>query len=272
MTIRMKNIFLVCIALLIFNESNAQQLSSPIQPIANIDHRQDLGIFVGLGQNFQSGDMYVDCEECTFSGGAGFGINFGILYEYIVLERISLGASVVYKSLGFNAGFQEIETLDSLLIQEGSTIYERANVKFSHEANIDIHNFTFAPYIKWTPLDFMFLRAGLGIGTNFSTNIKHRKRLDQKTARLSSGEIVTLKDVSEDDYIQDTEIPSLISPQIYLSPVIGFNIPFSDKITFSPSFEYSIPFSEFSEFGSGLKSNYWRILFELRLRIDDPND
>lgn len=244
----------------------SQPSPSPIFPVLANQTRQDIGMFVGLGQNYQSGEMYVNCLDCVFKGGTGFGFTFGALYEYQFYGNFEIGAALVYRYLGFSAGFEEITTRNNLYSDYG-LINETVNIKFKHTAEVDIHNISISPYIKWTPFEFMFLRTGLAIGTNFSTNIKHTEELSQKTARLSNGEIVAIKNTSTNQYVQDSEIPDLNSPQLYIQPSIGFNIPFSREIVFSPIIEFGLPLSEFSNYGDGLKSNYWRLLLELRIKI-----
>lgn len=256
---------LICCIFSVINVYS-QPSPSPIRPVSSSVVQHDIGAFIGLGQNFQSGDLYVKCEDCIFSGGTGFGFTFGLLYEYRFLKNFELGASLAYRYLGFSAGFQEISTSDHLYTDYG-VINETVDLKYKHTAEVDLHNISISPYLKWTPFKFMFVRVGLGIGTNFSTNIKHTEELDQKTARLSNGEIVTIKNNSANQYVQNTDIPDLKSPQLYLQPSIGFNIPFSDDVKFSPILEFGVPMSEFSGYGVGLKSNYWQLLFELRIKV-----
>ena len=241
--------------------------SSPIKPYSDPNALKEIGVFVGLGQNFQSGEMYVKCEDCDFSGGAKFGYTFGLLYEHELFRRFSLGISATYNYLGLTSGFQEIEPTQVEYISNGNTLTENANIRFSHSIEIDLHNFAVAPYLKWTPFDFMFIRTGFAIGTNFSTNLLHTKTLGQKTVRLSNGELEAITNKKLDETIQNSEIPSLVTPQLYLQPALGFNIAFSNSVHFSPIFEYSIPFTNYSDYGTDLRSNYWRLLFELRIKV-----
>ncbi len=246
----------------------SQRYSDPLTAVPAYENRQDLGVFVGLGQNWQSGDMFAQCEDCVFSGGTGFGFTLGALYEYYLWENFAFGVASTYRYLGFTAEFREIITKDHLYTDNG-LIRETVNLRFKHTADVDIHNVSIAPYIKWTPWEFIFIRAGLGIGANISTNIKHTEELDQKTARLSNGEIVFIKNNSSKQYVQDTEIPDLKSLQIYFLPSIGFNIPFSEDVTFSPVFEYGLSLTEVSTFGNGLKINNWGVLLELRFKLTE---
>lgn len=245
----------------------AQSLSSPISAV-KVSKPNYFGIFTGLGQNIQSGDLYVDCPSAVFSGGAKFGFNVGVLFEHFFSEKFAVGVAGEYNSLGIDASFGEIEPVAVSYQQNGETITENANIQFENEVNTSIHNISIMPYAKYNPFKFMFLRGGFSIGSNISTNLKHTKTVSQSTVRLSNGEIAALK-VSGSGELQNSEITELNSPSMYFVPALGFDIPLSRRFIFSPVFEYGIPLSNLTDWGKDCKVGYWRIIFELRMKFEN---
>ena len=239
--------------------------SSPIQPEQE-PQRHYLGMILGLGQNIQLGDAYVDCPSAIFTGGTKFGYSLGLLYEYTLSEKFTVGVSATYNSHGIDATFTETEPCSIDYVVNGVPQTTVANISFKNDLAVDLGNIAIAPYIKWNPWKFMFLRVGVAVGTNVSTSLIHTKTVAQRTVRLPNGEIWTVK-VDGEPTLQDSEVLEAVSPQIYIQPALGFNIPFSEKLIFSPIFEYGIPLENVSDWGDNFKVSTWRINFELRLQI-----
>ncbi len=258
-------ILLSCAICCIFSfDVIAQRYSTPISPERD-SYQKEIGVFVGLGQNAQLGDMYVDCEDCTFRSGTKFGYTFGLLYEQDLFSNFKIGASAAYDYKGYQSRYQEIEALNLDFDVNGQTVTENVNLKFRHTADVDLSFITLSPYIKWEPWTFMFIRAGIGFAFNTSNTIIHIKELNQKTVRLSTGQTREVNiDKSEQ---QNSNIDGFKSFQTFISPALGFTIPFSKTVFFSPIFQYDIPLSIISDKGKDLKISSWRFLFELRIAI-----
>jgi len=233
--------------------------------------QQELGFYVGLGQNMQSGDMLVDCEECVFKSGVKFGYTLGLMYEADLFSRFRWGVLAEYNYRGYEALFSEIESVPIYYQLSDKTIEERANLKFNHNADVDLSYLGIAPFIKWDPWDFVFLRMGLDFSFGLSSNIVHVKQLDQKTLKISTGEIKEIyidKKGNRQSEVQNSELNGFKSFAIGLRPALGFTIPFSKSVFFSPIFEYYIPMTSISDFSKELSVSSWRLLFELRIVLE----
>lgn len=261
--------------ILIPNNKLYSQSSSPLYVVEHIPNIHFLGFYIGLGQNFQAGKIYPECIDCSFEKGNKFGFTTGALYEYRLSSLFFLGSAIEYNYLGINAFFSEIEAVPiEIPINNDSYYTEIANIRFQHEANVNIHQLSLIPYLKFKPFDFVFLRLGIGLGYNISNTFTHQKTLDQNSYTLSNGEIISLRVPNSDKntIIEDGKIAQENPFQIYLNTAIGFNLNLSDKLTFSPIFSYSNAFTNISDKGDNPKIHNWRILLELRYDISkDPN-
>jgi len=260
--------FIVSTYIAIFSIANAQKLATPLKP-EEYPYDNEIGILFGLGGNIQSGIFKSSCD-CDFENGTGFGYTFGALYEYEILQTLELGAAALIDYRGVASEYQEIESVP--VTSQHSGLSERVNVLFTNQGEADLTYLSFVPYVKWNPFRFMFVRLGLNVGFPISTNIKHTKILETKTAKLSTGEIVSIELPDGDgnqQIIQDDEMPEVNSPFLALDPAIGFTIHLSDKLSFAPVFQYSIPLSNISETGNDFKVSTWRVLFEFKYSITD---
>jgi len=247
---------------------NGQQLATPLTP-EEYPYDNEVGILFGIGGNIQSGIFSSSCN-CDFKNGTKFGYTFGALYEYEIMQTFELGAAALIDYRGVESEYQEIENISVTSQQSGAS--ERVNVLFNNLGETDLTYFSLVPYAKWNPFRFMFVRLGLNVSFPMSTNIKHTKILETKTAKLSTGEIVAIELPDGDgdtQIIQDEEMPDVNSPYLSLDPAIGFTIFFSDKISFSPVFQYSMPLTNVAEIGSDFKVSTWRILFEFKFSLTD---
>jgi hypothetical protein len=260
--------FIVSAFIAISSIANAQQLATPLKP-EEYPFDNEIGIVFGLGGNIQSGIFSSSCD-CDFENGTKFGYTFGALYEYEIMQTLELGAAALFDYRGVESEYQEIENVPVTSQQSG--LSERVNVLFTNKGEADLNYFSLVPYLKWNPFRFMFVRLGLNAAFPISTNIKHTKILETKTAKLSTGEIVSIELPDGDgnqQIIQDEEMPEVNSPILALDPAIGFTIHLSDKVSFAPVFQYSIPLSNIAEIGSDFKVSSWRILFEFKYSITD---
>lgn len=269
----MKNIKLITIVLACFLLSavmTVAQEASPLGPDNRFPTKHNFGLFIGLGQNIQRGVIHPKCPSCEFEQGNKFGFTAGLLYDYKFREDMYLGATLEYNYLGIDAYFREIEShLVEFDSPAGTKISERANVRYQHEANVDIHNLAIMPYFKYEPVSFMFLRLGFGVGYNLTTDILHRKTLDQKLIKLSNGEVATGKipQLSRNSIVEDGELAGASAFQMYISPAVGFNLKLGEKLSFSPILSYSKALMNISSNGNNPMVDYWRLFFELRIDI-----
>jgi len=93
--------------------------SSPLGP-GEKEKDKILGILLGFGQNIQGGTSYMDCKECEFNAGLGFGYTFGFTYEKQIakeedmafLSKIFYGAMLHISNRSISASYREINQQD----------------------------------------------------------------------------------------------------------------------------------------------------------------
>ncbi len=266
----LKKIKLTFFLILIITTSKvmSQDFASPLDP-EKMRNQKEVGILLGLGQNFMGGNFRTECDCPEFINGVKFGYSFGTLYEMDLSPIFMWGTALTFNSRDI---FSEYQIIEDVLLQSVITGKpETAPIKFKHKANADFSYLSFIPYIKWNLASFMFIRLGLSGSFVINNHIKHEKELTQKTARLSSGEIVSIKLDSENGVstiVEDGDFPQTNSFQISLDPMIGFNFALEENLFLNPVFQYSLPLSNISEKGENFKINAWRFLLELRLALN----
>ncbi|MBX3042799.1 MAG: hypothetical protein KIT33_12860 [Candidatus Kapabacteria bacterium] len=226
------------------------------------------GVLIGLGQNFQSGEFYVDCSDCIFESGVGTGFTIGAAYDRVALPWLKYGIAGFYDYSALSSTFRENEIIPFEL--ENSGIRENINVQFRHTADLNIHNLTAMPYIKMEPFSFMFFRLGFGASYIFSSSLKHDKELLQKEATLSNGAVVTIRIPGRTGYrvnVQDSEIRQLNNLVLSLMPALGFKINFSETTYLMPYLQYNVPFNDISDEGQNFRLNQWRFFIELGFKL-----
>ncbi|MBI5324134.1 MAG: hypothetical protein HZB41_02450 [Ignavibacteriae bacterium] len=264
-------LFFFFLLLIFINAVTAQikkKEDTPLLPTEQL--RSEVGGFIGFGSNNQSGIFSTDSCDCKFMDGAGFGFTIGGLYESEIVKRMFWGGALALDMKSFWASYMEYEPV-KLKSRPDTPVVP---VLFRYKADSKIWYLTLMPYIKYVPAKFMFFRLGFGGSFVISSDMKHTKELLSETSRLNTGELVGIKyvDVEGRIYtIDDTDFPKVNSLQLSLEPAIAFNFPIGQKFRLSPLFQYSIPLTKFSEQGTDVKLNSWRLMIELRYDIT-PDD
>ncbi len=269
MLLLFKTLIIILSILFTYSLSFSQQLASPIAP-GELPPDKQIGILVGFGSNFQSGEFYVECDDCIFDKGNGFGFTIGALYEHEIFESLYLGAQVLFDIMDITSTYRERESIKFKI--EGTDDYETVPVLFRHIGEVDLSYFTLAPYIKWSTADFLYFKFALNGSFVINANIKHSQELLDKKALLSNGETATISfgtGKGNTLTLQDEKLPQLNSFQLYLSSAIAFNFRLSHRLFFSPEFQYNIPMNNISEYGKNFKINSWRFLIEIRYSLKE---
>lgn len=268
----MRLLLFVCIVPFLFSLSlKAQNNSSPLEPEDNPKTDQ-IGLMFGLGQNFQSGSYLVQCDDCIFEGGVGFGTSIGLIYNKNINDNFKFGVMGLYENMGIESSFTEFEPVQ---FQNAREQMESIDIEFRHDAVADFNYFTAIPFIAWTPTDWFFIRLGPSFSFVTSSTIEHTKILEQKIVELSTGETATAWLVddngnrlpNDNQVVEDGEFTEAESLVIGLNPNIGFNIPLSKQWDLAFSYMHNIPFTEVSSFGDNFRINSWRIFTELRFHL-----
>jgi hypothetical protein len=241
--------------------------ASPLNPGKTFTQKE-LGIFVGLGQNIQSGYYNTGCDSCNFDSGNGFGFKAGLLYEFDLSPTWQLGAAVGLNVLNVVSSFLDYRAL--LFTSQVSQTKEMVNVMIREKSETGLVNLTVMPFIKWSPSNSFFVRMGVEAGYLVYSHVRHTEELTQKTALLSSGEIgqFEFKDFSGNvAVVREGEYSDINKFQIYLVPAIGVNIELAKNVNLTPVFDFGYPLTSLSTKGDGFKVLNWRILFELRVAL-----
>ena len=247
--------------------SQTAYIPTPLQP-AKERVPGYLGFIIGFGQNFQSGEYYVDCLDCIFEDGVSGGFTFGISYDRVATSWLKYGIAGFYDYSGISNSFRETEIIPFEL--ENSGIKENIPVQFRHTSDIDLHYLTAMPYIKIEPANFFFFRIGFGASYTFASSLKHEKELTQREATLSNGATVSIRIPGTDGYkvtIQDSEVRDLNNLQLYLMPALGLKINFSATTYLLPYFQYNMALTDISENGKDFRINQWRLFLELGFKL-----
>lgn len=245
----------------------SQYIPTPLGP-AKDKTPGNLGFIFGMGQNFQSGEYYVDCLDCTFDGGVGTGFTLGIAYDRVAMPWLKYGIALLYDYNGIKSSFLETEMIPFEL--QNSGIKENIPVQFRHSSEVELHNLITMPYLKTEPFDWMFFRLGLGLSYIFANNLTHDKELLQRQATLSNGATVMIRVPGTDGYtvnIQDGPINPINNLQAYLMPALGFKINFSQTTYLKPYFQFNLPLNTISDNGKDFSINQWRLFLELGFKL-----
>ncbi len=250
---------LIIIIFLVFTKNaDSQKIATPLEPEISAPI-QEIGLILGLGANFQSGTFLVECEDCFFENGTGFGFNVGVVYEVEFIEKFRFGSYAAYNNMSIESTYREREAID---VED----LGKVPIWFRHFGKAKFSYLDIVPYLKWKPANFFFLRAGAGISYVLGSNLTHtQKALDDKV--FHQGQWYNVNIVNSDDNTvvnEDHSFPEVNKLQLAFKPAIGFNFDLGNWFYLSPVFEYSIPFSSPSEQGIDFRINSWRITFELR--------
>lgn len=257
--------------LLIFLSSLSlfSQNDSPLNPykrkIANL---QDVGLMLGFGQNYSNGDHYVDCDDCLFNGGTGFGFTLGLYYEREATSWLWYGVLVRYDNLSIESKY-----VDNQLFKIKDTD-RYIPIPLEQKAVMDLSFINFTPYVSMKIAKWFNLNVGLNTGFNMSSNILHTETpitssdntiLDPSTGNRYKISEITNPDpnkTGKDKYtLMDDELPEIQSPYLTLYTNFAFPIEFENESKLIPSIGFDFPLGEISTFGNDFNIGTWRIFF-----------
>lgn len=241
----------------------SQGLDSPIDPAkVIIPTSQNIGLMLGLGQNYSNGDHFVDCDACLFNGGAGFGLTLGLFYEREATDWLWYGGLIRFDMLGIESKYIENE---SVFIPTNNKTFV---IPFEQTATTSLSYFNFTPYVSIKPFEWFNLNAGLNLGMNVSSSLKHiKKPVSNEIKDPVTGDIYEIDVINpdttktgKDQYtLMDGKFPDLISPYMTLYLNFSFPIEFKNASKLIPSFGIDYPISNISNFGNNFNIGTWRI-------------
>ncbi len=255
--------------LTVYNFVYAQQEAAPtpLGPGWGATQRE-IGIIVGLGPSWQSGEFFPSCDCPNFTDGGKVNFFGGFLYQQDFASFIQWGSILGYQNISSSASFQQRELVPLISESAQDTFGVLAN--FRQRATTSFSYLSLTPFINYSPFEFAFVRLGLSIAFPISSNVLHTKELLDKTVRLENGEIVELylpATNSRNATIENRKIENLTTPFISLVPSIGFLFNFSTNMYAGLSYTQGIPLTTNTSRGKNFRLNYWLISFELRMAL-----
>lgn len=259
--------FFAFFAVVCFAYAQREEAPSPLGPGAPKTQRE-IGILVGLGPTWQSGEFFPSCDCPNFTDGGKINLFGGLLYQQDFTSFFQWGGILGYQLLSSTASFQQKELVP--FISESGRDTFNASVNFRQQAKTSFNYISLIPFINLTPFDFAFFRIGVNIAFPISSNILHTKELLDKTVRLENGEIVTLYlpgTNSTTATIEDGNIENLTSPSISLLPSVGFLFNLGINVFAGLSYTQGISLTTNTGRGKNYRLNYWLISLELRVAL-----
>ncbi|HPI18834.1 MAG TPA: hypothetical protein PKY56_00550 [Candidatus Kapabacteria bacterium] len=252
----------------VFVAQNLLCQSTPLLPKTN-ERESDLGILLGLGMNFQSGDFYTtkDCK-CLFSDGNKLGYSFGAFYQKEFANSLKWGIMLLFESKSINSSYR-IKELDEVTSQSTNRS-EYIPLDYRYKAETNISMISLLPYLDISLVDFLVTRVGFSVSSLGQAEYTHSKELLQNTARLSTGEVVNVNFKDTDGnvkVIDKTDFQNKISLQFGAFAMLGANINLSSNLYLSPIFQYSFPLTNISDNGNNFKVHSWRFFMQLSLKF-----
>lgn len=266
---KFKLIKLIIILLLILTENNlfSQRIASPLNPEA-FQTQTELGFFVGFGQNSLMGKIRTKCDCPDFENGSKFGFTLGALFESDITPELQWGVAAIFKSLDITSTYQFYTPREFTSVETGKS--ETVPILFRQKAEATVSTIAAMPYLKLDVFDWLFIRLGAEAGVYLSPKIKHTEELLQNSARLSTGEPVTIEYTNGKGNVRTVENGPLTNPgSLYLgvTPAIGLKFELDKNFFFSPVFDYTIPLTDISTTSTGFKTATWRINLEMRIAL-----
>ncbi|MFA6571014.1 MAG: hypothetical protein WCT77_07230 [Bacteroidota bacterium] len=250
-----------------FELSAQRNYSNPLEP-QKPELKREWGFFLGLGGVKQSGTFLTSNCNCEFSDGGGFDLILGGLFEQEVFYGLRAGIGAGFNLKTLNASYRERENVNLTSQTTGKS--ENVPIWFRHQADASFFYLPVLPYLKWTPAEIIFLKAGLNFSFLLTSSIKHVKELQDETANLSTGEVVSVfidGDNPKSKVIEDGPFPGTKSFFMAFEPAVGFNFRTGKKSFFSTELQYSMPLTNVTEKGDNFRFSTFRFIAELRFDI-----
>lgn len=248
----------------------SQDIESPLMPVQIVVHDTEIGLFLGMGANFNSGVYKADCTECNFDDVSKFGYTIGLKSAYQLSKYFYISAMLGWDDQSVKGSFRRIESVP-LDRADGSKI--NVPIEFRHTADLKLAAITLMPDLTFR-YD-RFLDVSLGFFSDFvvNSNFKHEKQLLTKSVVLPDGEKVSANVKDDKDGIvklEDGELANISNPIFGLVPKVNFNIELDGGTDFNIGFFYKYPLSKVSA-NQDFKLQSWRIFIGLSFDLYDDS-
>jgi hypothetical protein len=259
-----------------------------------------LGVVVGPSFHSQIGSFDTGCP-CTFDGGAGAGVAFGVSYDKNILSygtstkgQLWLGGRLMFETRNVTALFREYELVKVQSLAMREQTFETP-VQFRHRALAQFSLITFTPYLQWNPFGNFFAQVGFQAGVVTASSMTHTKELLDKIVVLPNGERANVNFIDQagkplgdvltvgegEDFKRVNTVNTL---QLAATATVGMDIPISlgksDKQIWrvTPMLNYVLPLTDMlvpladkGAQGSGFRISALQILVSLKLNLEKQN-
>lgn len=248
----------------LFSQSLEEQ-PSPLGP-GKSRKQTELGIFFGLGPDWQNGELFASCDCPSFKNGSGIAFSSGLLFQKDFTSFLQWGGIVGFSFVNTTSSYQERE----LLVFESQTGEKFYNIPvlFRQKAEISFSNFDFMPFLNLYLWEISFIRLGLKATLPFSTHIRHTKELLEKSVRLENGETISITigngDVAN---LEEGNLEQVNSVLFSFVPAVGLNLHLTGNLFLGFAFSYQLPLNNYAERGMNYKLHSWLLSLELKYAI-----
>lgn len=245
--------------------SQIEEQPSPLGP-GKGRKQSEIGLSIGVGPNWQSGEFFATCDCPSFKDGSGFVFSPNLFYQRDITDVFQWGAMLGLTFQNTTSSYKERE----LLTFENQTGEKFTNVPvlFREQMDLKFNQLNFMPYITFSPFEFAFLRLGVQTGLPLVASSKHTKELLENRVRLDNGETIALTIGNGNQVVlEDGKIDNVSSLTFSLVPALGFNFSISGNVFLGITYSFYIPLNNYSERGKDFKLNYWLISLDLKYAL-----
>ncbi|MCX7908269.1 MAG: hypothetical protein N2560_01960 [Ignavibacteria bacterium] len=225
--------------------------------------QSEVGFFVGIGPNWQSGEFFASCNCPNFKDGNGLVLSTGIIYQRDFSSLLQWGVASGLSFQNATSSYKERELLT--FESQSGDIFTNIPVLFRQKSIFDFSFIELMPYLVFSPFEFINFGLGLKGGIPFHTHIKHTKELLDNRIRLDNGETIELS-ISNPN-IEEGKIERVNSIIFYLVPSIRVYFRLTGNIFTGLSFSYHLPLNNFSERGRNFRLNHWLVSLDIRYAL-----
>ncbi len=251
-------------SLTIFSQGVEEQ-PSPLGP-GKSRKQTELGIFAGLGPNWQTGELFASCDCPSFRDGSGLAFGLGLLFQKDLTSFLQWGGVVGLSLLSNTSSYKERELL-AFESQTGEKFYN-VPVLFRQKTQVGFSNFDLMPFLNFNLWDFSFIRVGIKASLPFYTHIIHKKELLDRSVRLENGEKIDIS-IGNGNVVklEDGVVERVNSILFSFAPAIGFSFHLTGNIFFGFAFTYQLPLNSYSERGRNYRWHSWLFSLELKYAL-----
>lgn len=198
-----------------------------------IDNRNyDIGVYGAMGYNIHNSEFnylpqYPSCCP-NYESGSGFGLNFGLVSNYVIMDNLKVGLQLGYSDLSALITKEEFKK-DGFDNSSGGV----SDGIIRHDLDANLTSIVLEPRITYSILNDLFVYAGLGVNYLSSASISQKETLVHPTDVTFNNGKITRNEVSGEVFNLNNILPSLTvgcmlelpltnNRDFYLAPYVSF--------------------------------------------------